>query len=225
MAGGEEIVIHSYRSVFDLERRIYRIDTLRLNPGGVPLRGILYAATLAVAALVMTRISPLGWPLQLLPWYLRLLLAPALGGALLCVIRLEGRTFHLAALALVRHVVSPRLLCGLARPSAPAPGRRWSPGELVAICDGSEPRLRRLRYRGPGRALVRQAHHYARPTVGARLHTRGGDRRLLLLPATRGQWGRAQRPAALHGGGERLTPEVIEVGEGAQLVVAEPGGR
>ena len=30
-------------SVFALERRIYRIDTLRLNPSGVPLRGIGYA--------------------------------------------------------------------------------------------------------------------------------------------------------------------------------------
>ncbi len=36
------IEIRSYRRVFDLERRIYSVDQLRLNPGGVPVRGVLY---------------------------------------------------------------------------------------------------------------------------------------------------------------------------------------
>ena len=36
------IEIRSYRAVFDLERRIYRVDRLRLNPGGVPVRGVVY---------------------------------------------------------------------------------------------------------------------------------------------------------------------------------------
>jgi hypothetical protein len=31
--------IRSFRRVFDLERRIYRVDRLRLNPGGIPVRG------------------------------------------------------------------------------------------------------------------------------------------------------------------------------------------
>jgi hypothetical protein len=79
VAAGEQITIHSYRAVFDLERRIYRIDTLRLNPAGVPLRGILYAAVLALLALVVCRLGALGWPLRALPWYVRLVLAPALG--------------------------------------------------------------------------------------------------------------------------------------------------
>jgi hypothetical protein len=35
--------IRSYRAVFDLERRIYRIDRLRLNPSGVPVRGVIDA--------------------------------------------------------------------------------------------------------------------------------------------------------------------------------------
>ena len=34
--------IHSYRRVFDLERRVYSVDRLRLNPSGVPVRGIVY---------------------------------------------------------------------------------------------------------------------------------------------------------------------------------------
>ncbi len=32
--------IRSYRRVFDLERRIYQVDRLRLNPSGVPVRGV-----------------------------------------------------------------------------------------------------------------------------------------------------------------------------------------
>ncbi len=36
------IEIRSYRAVFDLERRIYRVDQLRLNPGGIPVRGVVY---------------------------------------------------------------------------------------------------------------------------------------------------------------------------------------
>jgi len=44
--------VRSFRSVFALERRIYRIDTLRLNPSGIPLRGIGYAASLVAAALI-----------------------------------------------------------------------------------------------------------------------------------------------------------------------------
>ena len=36
--------IRSYRRVFDLERRVYSVDRLRLNPSGVPVRGIVYFA-------------------------------------------------------------------------------------------------------------------------------------------------------------------------------------
>ena len=40
--------IRSYRRVFDLERRIYRVDRLRLNPGGVPVRGVVYFLVILV---------------------------------------------------------------------------------------------------------------------------------------------------------------------------------
>lgn len=225
MAADGEIAIHSYRAVFDLERRIYRVDTLRLNPAGVPLRGILYAAGLALAALALSRMGPLGWPLRALPWYARLLLVPALGGAALCVIRLEGRTFHLAVTALLRYSVSSRLLCALATPRAPAPGATWSPGELVAICDGSGPALRRLRYRGPGRVLVRVGHRYAHQSPAERLAPRPSARRLLLLPGGHPQAGITQGRRVWRAGAERPVPEVIEVGAGAQLLVVGARGR
>jgi hypothetical protein len=215
MPAGEQITIHSYRAVFDLERRIYRIDTLRLNPAGVPLRGILYAAGLALLALVVSRLGALGWPLRALPWYVRLALAPALGGAALCVIRLEGRTFHLVLGALLRYAASPHRLCGLVAPSAPAPGSSWSPGELIAFCDGSEPRLRCLRYRGPGRVLVRAARRYALAPAWRRWY----GPRLALLPADHRQAGAARSSGAGLAGRVHIAAEVIEVGAGAQLSV------
>ena len=68
--------VRSFRSVFALERRIYRIDTLRLNPSGIPLRGICYAAALVVVALVAGAVPPTAWLDPLIPWYVRDLGAP-----------------------------------------------------------------------------------------------------------------------------------------------------
>jgi hypothetical protein len=140
--------IRSYRSVFDLERRIYRIDRLRLNPTGIPVRGIVYWLAL-LAALALAAATPvLGGAVRALPWYLRDLVAPLAGAGVLTLIRIEGRPFHLAAAALMRYAIGPRYLSGML-PCA-GPGRRWHPDELLFLPDGSDARLRRLRYTGPG---------------------------------------------------------------------------
>ena len=161
------IEIRSYRAVFDLERRIYRVDRLRLNPGGVPVRGVVYClAILACLALAGT-LPLLGTAVRALPWYLRDLLLPAGLAALLTLIRVEGRPFHLAAAALLRHLFGPHQLAGLLPAgrsvSVPAsrfgvlrgrfgaaPGQLWRPEELLMLPDGSDQRPRRLRYSGPG---------------------------------------------------------------------------
>ena len=62
--------IRSYRRVFDLERRIYRIDRLRLNPGGVPVRGVVYFLALLLAVLIARRLPLLEIVATLPPWYL-----------------------------------------------------------------------------------------------------------------------------------------------------------
>ncbi len=49
----------------------------------------------------------------MLPWYLRDVGWPGALAALLTLIKLEGRPFHLAALALVRYGIGPRELAGL----------------------------------------------------------------------------------------------------------------
>ncbi len=196
------VEIRSYRSVFDLERRIYRIDRLRLNPGGVPVRGAVYFIILLLAALAAEAVPLVGLAMRELPWYLRELAVPVGLAALLTVIRVEGRPFHLAARALVRYLSGPRQLVGLqarGRTARSAPGRCWHPPELLLLPDGSDARLRRMRYTGPGAVLVAVAHE--RATYRARLGLRE-------LPGRR----------ALRSG------QVIALAPGARLDVSPPGG-
>jgi hypothetical protein len=148
--------IVSYRTVFDLERRIYRVDRLRLNPGGIPLRGIVYFAAIALITLSVSKLPLVAALAGGVPWYLRELALPAAVAALLTIIRLEGRPFHLAARALIRYALTPRHLAGVRRRSQLS--SCWIPGELLVLPDGSDARLRRLRYSGPGAVLVGVAH-------------------------------------------------------------------
>jgi hypothetical protein len=168
--------VRSFRSVFALERRIYRIDTLRLNPGGVPLRGIVYAAALMVVALVAGSVPPTAWADAVIPWFVRDIGLPILAATLLGAARIEGRPFHTAALSLLA------LAGGRRRFVALAPGgsrsRRWSPPALLCVPDGSDARFRSLRYRGPGAVLVNRPHlraEWSRPRrVDVTLHPAAG---------------------------------------------------
>jgi hypothetical protein len=162
VSGGERLEIRSYRDVFSLERRIYRIDTVRLNPGGIPMRGVAYFAVLLAAVLLLASLPVTGWLLAMLPWYLRDVLLSLGGAALFALVRVEGRAFHLAAYALLRHATDGRDVCGLRARRALPVGRRWAPPELVLIADGSDARLRRLRFTGPGAVLVALPHSCTR---------------------------------------------------------------
>ncbi len=156
--------IHSYRAVFDLERRIYRVDRLRLNPGGVPVRGVVYFLAILAVFVVLARLPLVGVPMRLLPWYLREVAAPGAAAALLTLIKIEGRPSHHAVLAMLRYALAPRELVGLT-PRASA-NRRFRPQELIFLADGSDSRLRRLRYIGPGVVSVSPAHSRAACPLG-----------------------------------------------------------
>jgi hypothetical protein len=150
------IEIRSYRRVFDLERRIYSVDRLRLNPAGVPVRGVIYFLAILSASVIAGGLPLLGGLAGRLPWYLRDIALPGAGATVLSVIRVEGRSFHLAAWALLRHWAGPRRLVGVRR--CAAAGERWCPEEIVLLPDGSDHRMRRLRYTGPGAVLVSVEH-------------------------------------------------------------------
>ncbi len=151
------IEIRSFRRVFDLERRIYAIDGMRLNPSGVPLRGVVYLmGTVVFAALLAAVLGALpltGAIVSAIPWWLRDAAMPAALAAVLAMIRVDGRTFHFAARAQLKLAFSPRNVCGLSHPSRT--GRAWRPPPLVVLPDGSDARPRALRFTGPGAVLVR----------------------------------------------------------------------
>ncbi len=158
--------IRSFRRVFDLERRIYRVDRLRLNPAGIPVRGVVYFLAILATALIAGRLPLLASLLSALPWYVRDLGLPIASAAALAMIRVEGRPFHLAAYALARYRAGPRQLAGV-RPCATL-GERWHPAEIVLLPDGSDNRMRRMRYTGPGAVLVAVDHRCADGSSGRR---------------------------------------------------------
>jgi hypothetical protein len=148
--------IHSYRSVFDLERRIYRIDRLRLNPAGVPIRGIVYFVAFLIVAFVLRAVPLLGTAVGVVPWYMRELALPAAAAGLLTVMRIDGRPFHRFAVSLICEQCSPRAVDGTG--SRCRRREVWRPSAIVLLPDGSEAKMRRLLYRGPGVIVLYRPH-------------------------------------------------------------------
>lgn len=182
--------IRSYRRVFDLERRIYRVDRIRLNPGGIPVRGVVYFLVLVLGALIAGRLPLLRIVTSFPPWYIADVALPAAGAAVLTVIRVEGRPFHIAASSIVRYRLEGHHLMHL-EPCAPE--QRWRPEEIILLPDGSDCRLRNLSYAGPGGVLVAVEHERSTsgPFAGA---LRGG--RIALTLRSRPPM-RALRPRAV----------------------------
>jgi hypothetical protein len=214
------VEIRSYRRVFALERRIYRIDRLRLNPSGLPVRGVVYFLALLAAAAFLARLPLLGIAIGTLPWYLRYLALPGASAALLTIISIDGRPFHLAAHALLRHLTRPRVRTGAAKPGWTSRPRgesgegadfvarqRWHPEPIAMLPDGGEARMRRLRYTGPGAVLVAVEHERAGASEQGNLGLgRGGRRSRLIL-------------RELPGGRTLSRATVIALAPGARLLV------
>ena len=174
--------IRSYRRVFDLERRIYSVDTLRLNPAGVPVRGLVYLAGIVLTMLVLAHLPLTRWIVARVPWYLAELAVPAIAASVLAMLHLDGRAIHLTGRALLRLWAGPRRLSRLQR--CAGVGRAWHPQEILLLPDGSDSRMRRLRYTGPGAALVVCEHELSRPRrFGAGI--RAARRSLSVRPAVR----------------------------------------
>ncbi|GAC1435004.1 MAG: hypothetical protein NVSMB51_03520 [Solirubrobacteraceae bacterium] len=166
----ESLEIRSFRAVFELERRLYRIDTIRLNPSGVPMRGLIYGACLLAMLALAARLPPTRWMLAPLPWYLVYLGIPWGLAGVLTLVRIEGRPFHVAVRALAAHRFGSHYLSALA-PAGPL-GKRWQPPPVIFVPDGSDGSLRRLRYTGPGGVLIACTHERADFTRRRRLLVR-----------------------------------------------------
>jgi hypothetical protein len=197
--------IRSYRRVFDLERRIYSIDRVRLNPAGVPMRGVVYGLV-AVLVFAVSRHAPIvGRVTWLLPWYIWYLALPLTLASTFTVLRIDGRRFHTSAAAVARHLISSRHLVAM-KAGRPA-GFRWRPTDLLIVPDGSEGRMRRMRFRGPGAVFVTCGYErvtHARASIGrhSTVHLR-------------------EHPQAVNPSGV----EVLALGVGASVVVGRRAGQ
>jgi TcpE family len=148
----ERLVIRSYRRVFEVDRRIYRVDRWALPvPGGVPLRGLAYfVATLGLVVL-LAPLPGIGDLLEVLTPPLRYVVLPLAVAVLGTQAAPDGRTAHRFAADWLRFRLRARRRC--ARRPVPLEGEAvpWH-GVLAVRWDAQAAQLHRARVRGP--ALV-----------------------------------------------------------------------
>src|SRR4051812_4152503 len=103
MADETEVQIRSFRVVFDLERRIHRIDKIRIPlPYGLPLRSVAYACTALATVVALAQLPLVGAVVGVLPAPIRFVALPGGVAYGLTQVRVDGRPAHTAAIALVR---------------------------------------------------------------------------------------------------------------------------
>src|SRR4051812_50093708 len=77
------MVIRSYRRVFEVDRRIYRVDRWALPvPGGVPLRAVAYFVAALLAVIVAGALPGIGELVSGVSAPLRFVVAPLAGAGL-----------------------------------------------------------------------------------------------------------------------------------------------
>src|SRR4051794_31725269 len=93
----DRITVRSFPVVFELERRIHKIDRYRIPlPYGLPVRSIGYFAASVAALSAVAQLPLLGGALHVLPAPLRFAIVPGLLAYGLTEVRLDGRPAHRA---------------------------------------------------------------------------------------------------------------------------------
>jgi TcpE family len=162
---GERLMIRSYRRVFEVDRRIYRVDRWALPvPGGVPLRGMAYFAVALGLVLLLGRLPGFGELLGAVSAPLRYVVGPFAVAVLATQATPDGRAAHRFARSwLGVRWRSRRCSAGRRVPREGEPVL-WS-GRLAVRWDAHAARLIRGVAWGPARVV------FARPV---RLAHRGG---------------------------------------------------
>jgi hypothetical protein len=162
---GERLIIRSYRRVFEVDRRIYRVDRWALPvPGGVPLRGVAYFAAALGLVLLFGRLPGFAELLGAVSAPLRFVVGPLAVAVLATQATPDGRAAHRFARSwLGVRWRARRCSAGrrVPREFEPVP---WA-GRLAVRWDANAARLIRGVVWGPARVV------FARPV---RLVHRGG---------------------------------------------------
>lgn len=147
----DQLLIRSFRVVFDLERRIHRVDRFRIPlPYGLPLRSLGYAGV-ALLTVLLVRATPAGAALNGVPAPIAFVLFPMAAAYAMTQVRLDGRPVHAAGAAWLRFVLSPKLVAGGRAVSRDAERL----GDFTVVPDERCTRYRRARIFGPGLVLLR----------------------------------------------------------------------
>lgn len=151
-----QLQIRSFAVVFDLERRIHRIDRFKVPlPYGLPLRSVGYTGAALLAVLVADGLPLLGAAIGAMPAPLRLVLMPVAVGVLLTRLRLDGRSAHAACLAWLRFALSTRDV--VAFRAAPSRDRQVRLEDCWALDDaGASGRRERSLKLGPRGSRMRR---------------------------------------------------------------------
>ncbi len=105
-------MIRSYRRVFEVDRRLYRVDRWALPvPGGVPLRGLAYFAVALVAVVLLGALPVAGVLLGGLSAPVRYVIVPLAVAMLGTHAAPDGRAAHRFALAWVGVQLRARRRC------------------------------------------------------------------------------------------------------------------
>lgn len=153
----ERFVIRSYRRVFEVDRRIYRVDRWALPvPGGVPLRAVGYFAAMVLLVVL------LGDVLAFLSPPLRYVVLPLAVAVLGTQAAPDGRTAHRFAWDwLCFRLRTHRRSAGRTVQLAGEPVR-WD-GELAVRWDADAPMLQHARVTGPARVTFNVATSLGEP--------------------------------------------------------------
>src|SRR5215218_5084795 len=130
------MVIRSYRRVFEVDRRIYRIDRWALPvPGGVPLRAVGYFVAALLAVILVGALPGAGELMSGVSAPLRFVVGPLAIAVLGTQAAPDGRAAHRFAWDWLRVRVRARRRC--AGRVVPLEGEpvAWY-GELALRCDG-----------------------------------------------------------------------------------------
>jgi TcpE family len=147
----EQLTIRSYRRVFEVDRRIYRVDRWALPvPGGVTLRGLGYFAATVLLVVVLDGLPGIGELIGALSPPLRFVVLPLAVAVLGSQAAPDGRAAHRFGADWLRFRLRARRRSAgraVVLEGEPVP---WH-GVLAVRWDGHAARLLRGRVRGPAK--------------------------------------------------------------------------
>jgi hypothetical protein len=147
----DRVIIRSYRRVFEVDRRIYRVDRWALPvPGGVPLRAVGYFAAAVLAVVILGNLPGTEELVGLLSPPLRYVVLPFAVAVLGTQAAPDGRTAHRFAADWLRFRLRARRRVAGRVVALEGEPVCWD-GELAVRWDPDGAELHRGRVKGPAR--------------------------------------------------------------------------